>query len=643
MTQVSDDPLAAGREAVARGAFREAYELLAPAAGSLAAEDLEALAEAAFWTGKLDEAMEFRERAHAAHVTSGNREDAALVALTLSRDYFTKGELAVSGGWSAKAERLLEGSQESPAHGFLAITKAWGGMMTGDLDAAVANAQRAFELARTSSDRSLEAMALVTKGRALVLKGAVSEGLALLDEATAAAVSGELQPWTTGFIYCCTITSCHGVGDFRRAAEWTKAANRWCDRQDLQGFPGACRVHHATITRLQGDWPRAEEQALQACQELQGFDTFTTAAGFYEIGEIRRRRGDFAAAEEAYRQAKEWGRDPQPGLALLRLAQGKADSAAAGLKRSLAAVEDPLARLRRLPAQVEIAVALGDLKTARAAAEELEQLSESVKVGDRRTPAFEATVCMAWGQIRLVENDVEGAVRELERAVETWRDVGAPYEVADAQMLLGLALRRLGDEDGAGDELTAAKTTFERLGAVLAAERVAELLGERSLQRTFMFTDIVDSTKLVEVLGAEKWRKLLAWHDKRLRELIEGEGGEVIKQTGDGYFAAFQSAAAALDAAVAIQRALDEHEPLAPDVRIGVHTGGAFHRSDEDPDYAGQGVHVAARIGALAGGGEILASRESLDGASRFRVSEPRREALKGFEEPVDLVSVEWR
>jgi class 3 adenylate cyclase len=643
MTQVADDPLAAGREAAARGAFREAYDLLAPVADSLEAEDLEALAEAAFWTGKLDEAIEFRERAHAAHVTAGNREDAALVALTLSRDYFTKGEFAVSGGWSAKAERLLEGSEESPAHGFLAITKAWGGMMSGDLDASAASAERAFELARRFSDRSLEAMALVTKGRALVLKGEVTEGLALLDEATAAAVSGELQPWTTGFVYCCTITSCHGVGDFRRAAEWTKAANRWCDRQDLQGFPGACRVHHATITRLQGDWPRAEEQALQACQELQGFDAFTTAAGFYEIGEIRRRRGDFAAAEEAYRQAKEWGRDPQPGLALLRLAQGKADSAAAALKRSLAATEDPLGRLRRLPAQVEIAVALGDLKTARAAAEELDELSAAVKVGERRTPAFEATVCVAWGQIRLAENDVEGAVPELERAVETWREVGAPYEVAEAQMLLGLALRRLGDEDGACDELKAAKAAFERLGAVLAAERVAELLGERSLKRTFMFTDIVDSTKLVEVLGEDKWRKLLAWHDKRLRELIEAEGGEVIKQTGDGYFAAFQSPTAALDAAVAIQRALDEHEPLAPDVRVGVHTGGAFHKTEDDPDYAGQGVHMAARIGALAGGGEILVSRESLDGASRFRISEPREEALKGFEEPVELASVEWR
>ena len=156
-----------------------------------------------------------------------------------------------------------------------------------------------------------------------------------------------------------------------------------------------------------------------------------------------------------------------------------------------------------------------------------------------------------------------------------------------------------------------------------------------------MFTDVVDSTRLVEVLGDGKWKKLLGWHDRTLRELIESHRGEVIKQTGDGYFAAFQSPSAAVEAAVAIQRALDAHEPLAPDVRIGLHTGGAFHTTDDD--YAGQGVNMAARIGALAGGGEILVSRESVDGASPFALSEPRTEELKGIDEPVELVAVEWR
>lgn len=641
MSQVVQDPREEGREAAGRGAWREAYDLLAPASKTLGPEDLETLAEAAFWTGRLDEAIHTRERAYAAHLAAGDEERAALLALWISRDYFGKADLSIAGGWFAKAERLLEGKEESPTHGYLAMAKGLNLVMEGQLDDAIQSAERAFDFARRFGDRNLEAMALVVKGRALVLQGDATAGLALLDEATAAAVGGELAPWTTGLVYCATITSCHGVGDIRRAAEWTKAANNWCDRQDLAGFPGACRVHNATITRLQGDWQRAEEQAVQACEELQGFDAWTTAAGFYEIAEIRRRRGDFAAAEEAYRKAKEWGREPQPGLALLRLAQGKTDAAAAAIKRSLGGTSDPLGRLRRLPAQVEIALAAGDLKGARAAAAELDELADAFKVGEVRTPAFEGNARLAWGQIRLAENDAEGAVAELEGAVQTWRTLGAPYEAAEAQLLLGLALRRTGQEDEARDELTAAKAIFERLGAALAAERAAELLGEHSLRRTFMFTDIVDSTKLVEALGEEKWRKLLVWHDKRLRELIEGQGGEVIKQTGDGYFAAFQTPGAALDAAVSIQRALEENEPVAPDVRIGLHTGGAFHTGDDD--YAGQGVHTAARIGALAAGGEIVVSRQTVDGASRYPLSPPRATELKGFEQPIEICSVEWR
>jgi class 3 adenylate cyclase len=641
MSQVLDDSTAQGREAAARGAWAEAYELLAPAARTLGGEDLEALANAAFWTGKLDEAIEYREQAHAAFVAEGDKKRAALLALIISRDYLMKFDTAVSAGWSAKAQRLLADEEESEAHGYLEVSQALDASFKGDLEGSELHAERAAEFGKRFGDRNLEAMARVTVGRVLVLRGEVDRGLALLDEATAAAISGELEPWTTGFIYCCTITSSSGVGDFRRAKEWTEAANRWCDRTQTRGFPGACRVHRASIMRLQGDWPTAEQEAEQACEELGAFDPFTTGAGFYEIGEIRRRRGDFAAAEEAYRQAKEWGRDPQPGLALLRLAQGKAESAATAIKRSLANSEDAVATIRRLPAQVEISLATNDLRGARTAAEQLDEMVDRFKVGNMRAPAFDATVYLAWGQIRLAEQDFEGAIDAFERSVETWRTVGAPYEVAEAQLHLGMALRRAGQEDEAREELIAARSTFERLGAALDVERIAELLGEHGVKRTFMFTDIVDSTKLVEALGEEKWRKLLGWHDRKLQELIEAKGGEVIKQTGDGYFAAFQSPAVALDAAVAIQRTLDEHEPLAPEVRIGLHTGGAFHRTDDD--YAGQNVHMAARIGALAGAGEILVSRDSVDRALRYPLSEPRVAELKGLEQPVEICFVDWR
>jgi class 3 adenylate cyclase len=644
VTQVVDDSLEAGREAARRHAWRDAYELLRSADedGTLTAEDLQNLAEAAWWTGHLEEAIALRERAYTAYAEARETRRAAVLAAMLAMDHLARGAMPVSSGWLARAERLLENETEGVEHGHVALVRGITAFETGELGTASTELARAHELGARFGDRNLEAMALVFKGTLLVSTGEVAEGLALLDEATAAAVSGELHPLATGFVYCVTIDSCQTLGDCGRAAEWTDVANRWCDRLDVTGFPGACRIHRAELMRLRGDWPKAEEQALQGCEELYQYNRFVTAAGFYEIGEIRRRRGDFAAAEEAYRKANELGREPQPGLALLRLAQGKVDAAATAIKRELARESlDPLGRSRRLPAQIEIALAAGEIRRAREAAEELENIADQYRVRDRRTPALEGTVQLAWGQIRLAERDWEGAATALRAARETWDRIGAPYETAHARMLLGLAYRGEGDEEGARDELTAAKATFERLGAVLDLQRSAELLGESPTRRTFMFTDIVDSTKLVEALGEEKWRKLLTWHDRRLRELIEQAGGEVIKQTGDGYFAAFQTPAAAVEAAAGIQRALDEHEPLAPDVRIGLHTGGAFHKGDDD--YAGQGVHMAARIGALAAAGEILVSRESLDGGSRFRLSEPRSEKLKGFDDPVELVAVDWR
>jgi class 3 adenylate cyclase len=644
MTQVAGDPLEAGREAAQRYAWREAYLLLREAdeAGALGGDDLESLADASWWTGHLDEALALRERAYAIFAREGEAMRAAVLAVVLGMDHMVKGSPAVAAGWLGRAERLLADQEESAAHAFFALISGIGAFEEGQLRQAEEQLALAHELARRHGDRNVEAIARVFQGMALVTSGEVDAGLGLLDEATASAVSGELDPLATGTVYCVTIDSCQALGDCGRAAEWTDAANRWCDRLDITGFPGVCRIHRAEIMRLRGEWPRAEEQALTACDELRGYNTLTTARGYYEIGEIRRRRGDFAAAEEAYASAREFGREPEPGLALLRLAQGKVDTAVRAVKRELEREElGPLERAHRLPAQVEIALAAGELKRARDAAEELEQIADGFKVANRRTAALEGAVRLALGQIQLAERDWEGAAASLRAARETWSRVGAPYETAHARLLLGLAYRGDGDEDAARDEFAAARRAFERLGAVLDLQRAAELLGEARTQRTFMFTDIVDSTRLVGALGEDKWQKLLAWHDRRLRELIEDAGGDVIKHTGDGYFAAFLSAGAALEAATAIQRALDQHEPFAPDVRIGVHSGGAFHRADDD--YAGQGVHMAARIGALAGAGEILVSVDSLDGGTTARLANRRAETLKGFEEPVELAAVAWR
>ena len=633
------------RRAAGRHSWREAYEAYSGADElDLTPEDLERYADAAWWTGRLEQAIALRERSYAGFSAAGDRLGAARLALTLSWDQMNRGAFAVSRGWFANAERLLDGLPEAAEHGYLALSRGVTALLAeGDVDRAVPELERAHDIACRAGDRDTQVLALVGKGRALVQTGDVEQGLAILDEASTSAVSGELRPFATGLVYCVTITSCQDVGDYGRAVEWTEAASRWCEQEEMNGFPGACRIHRAEIMRLRGDWPEAERTALAACEELQDFDRFVTAGGYYEIGEIRRRRGDFAAADEAFRTANELGRTPQPGLALLRLAEGKVESAMAGITRALAEVQEPLARVRSLPAAVEIAVAAGDLDTARSAAAELQEIVDSYKIGNRRAPAFDAGVHLTLGQLALAEKDWERATGDLRHARDDWQQLGAPYETALARTLLGIAYRNQGDEHGATLELQAALTTFERLGARLQEERTKELLGRVEARRTFLFTDIVDSTRLLETLGDERWRKLLARHDELVRAQIVGGGGEVIKQTGDGFFASFEDARAAIEAAVAIQRALAA-EVVAPEVRIGAHAGQAFKTGANYSDYGGQSVHVAARIGAAAGAGEVLVSRETLDGLDgAYRVSEPRTAALKGFEQPVEVVSVDWR
>ena len=644
MSQVAD-ALEEARAAAARQSWRAAYGAYGGVEDSgLTASDLESFGEAAWWSGKLDEAIARRERAFAAYTADGNKLGAARMALTLAWDNEGRGAFAVAGGWMATAERLLADEPEAREHARLELVHALTVLFAeGDLERALELFDDVFELAERVGDRDVQMLALSGKGKAFIKMGRIDEGLALLDEASASALCGDIRAHSAGLVYCITISSCQDVGDYRRAAEWTDAANRWCDTLDVTGFPGACRVHRAEAMRLRGDWSAAEAQAISACEELKDFDQVIPAAGYYEIGEIRRRRGDFSGAEEAYRMSSELGREPQPGLSLVRLAEGKVDAAMSGITRTVEDAAEPLIRLRRLPAQVEIAIAAGDLRTARAAASEAEQIVDSYKIGNRRAAAFDATVHFSRGQIELAEKDWPGAIASLKTARDEWQRVGAPYETARARMLLGTAFTRSGDEHAGTVELEGALATFERLGAAPDAARAKELLGKVETRRTFVFTDIVDSTKLLETLGDDKWKRLLARHNELIREAIAAAGGEVVKQTGDGFFASFENPKAAIEAAIAIQRALAE-EIVAPDVRIGAHAGGAFRTEGDSTDYGGQGVHVASRVGAAAKAGEILVSSETLDGAgASFRLSEPRVETLKGIEEPVEVVSVDWR
>lgn len=653
MTQrkVDDERLQRARDALARHAWRDAFDVLkeADAAAGLDPQDLEGLADAAWWTGRLDDCIGARERAYALYVDRGERRGAARTALQLARDYGHKLANSVAAGWMRRAQRLLQDEPESREHGWLARARAVAAIEEqADLDAALEHTSSALEIGARTGDRDLQAIALHDQGRALVASGRVEDGMALLDEAMVAAVSGELGPSATGIIYCNMISICERLADYRRAGEWTDAAKRWCERQSITGFPGICRVHRAEIMRLRGAWTEAELEARQATDELRDFYLQVAGKGLYEIGEIRLHMGDFAAAEEAFQQAHEMGREPQPGLALLRLAQGRLDAAAAIVNRALSSESlGRLDRARLLPAQVEIALAAADLDAAEAAAAELQTIAD-----DYATPALHAAAAHARGAVQLAQGDAPAARQNLGRCWRLWQELDIPYEAARVRLLLGQAYRAEGDEDAAVLELRAARATFDRLGALPDARRAAELLDEGEAApvpalrdtKTFMFTDICKSTDLVEAIGDEAWEDLLRWHDQTLRSLFAAHGGEEIKQLGEGFFVAFPGPESAIDCALAVQRTLAEHRRshgFAPQVRIGLHTAEATRRGR---DYGGKGVHAAARIGAVAEAGEILASQETVQNvAAAVAVSQPRSVNLKGISRPVQVVSLQWR
>lgn len=483
----------------------------------------------------------------------------------------------------------------------------------------------------------------------LVALGRVDEGLDALDEAVVMAVSGDVSPYPTAMVYCNATIAAEDLTDFRRAGEFAEAAERWCERQAISGFPGMCRVRRVEIIRLRGAWAHAESEARRACKELIEFQPHYAGEGFYQIGEIRRRMGDLAGAEEAFGQAHRLGRDPMPGLALVRHAQGRSDAAASLLARALAQPGlIPLERARLLPAEVEVAIAIRDIGRAEAAATTLESTAETY-----RTNLLRAEAGVARGLVALATDEPEAAIGALRAAVREWQATDAPYEAALAQVALGEAYLAAGDDDAAALEFAAAAATFESLGATMGRQRIAELTAprpavrsaagaSRQATRTFMFTDIVGSTGLIDAVGDEAWGRLLSWHDATIRTLLRTHGGQEVHHAGDGFFVAFESADDALACAVSIRRAFSDHRRehgFAPSIRIGLHTARALQTKS---GFEGAGVHAAARIGALAAGEEILASRATVESATRpaghgaWRV-----ERLRGFRAPLDLTALD--
>jgi len=651
MTVTERDPLAAAREAFSRDQWAAALDLFRQVApDAMAPEDLEAMADAAWWAAKPDEAIEVLQRAYAAYVEAAKPARAGYVALTLAREYGVKYASAMSRSWFNRAKHLLEAEPESAELGYLFLRESVQESNLNRLEESIAAARRAVEVGVRVGDRNLQAIGSVYQGVAMVEHGELAEGLKLIDDAALAAVSGELGMYATGTVYCNTIAICCEMADFGRAREWADAAHQWSAAHPQQPLvPGDCRVHQAEVLALRGSWAEAEASARRGAEELRAFNRlYHVGEALYQIGVIRLHMGDLEGARDHFGQASELGRDPQPGLSLLLLAERKSDAAAASIRRALD--EEPDARLARshlLPAYIEIMLADGRTEAAQAAFEELESIAATFD-----GPSLRAATDVAHGALLLTSGDTGGAARALRRALNGWQQVDAPYEGARTRTLLAQAISRQGDAEATRMELQAARAAFEKLGAAVDVRRVDELLGTvggndhapAAATRTFVFTDIVNSTNLIEAIGDEAWVDVSRWHDDALRKLFATHHGEELDHAGDGFFVAFGGPNDALACAVAIQRALAEHRRthgFAPQVRIGLH---ATTAARSGMTFRGKGVHEAARIAAIAGGGQIVASRDTVEGlVPPVAVTDQREVMLKGIAHPVEVMTIDWQ
>jgi ATP/maltotriose-dependent transcriptional regulator MalT len=469
--------LASAHEARAHRNWPRARDLFLRARDhrALGAEDLDALGDAAWWMGLVDESMAAYEEAYRLYLHGERPRQAAMTAMGVAVSLYLRGDGVLGSGWMSRARRILREQPEGAEHGYLLQFELDGALAgsVADLDEAIEMSRRVQEIGRRHGDEALIAAGVLAEGRALLKLGRVDDGLALLDEAMLAALSDELPPDWTGNIYCNLIAACHELGDLRRAGEWTEALDRWCGTLPAAVlFAGICRVHRAQLLHLRGAWDDAEEEAARVCEELRDIGAATVAEGHYEIGEIRRLRGDLDGADQAYARAHELGRDPQPGLALLRLAQGRTGAAATSIRAALAGAEHRLVRARLLPAQVEIALAEGDVVTARAAADELEAIAAAFG-----SSGLEALSLQARGALLLAEERAGPALDLLRSACRCWHEVGARHDAAKVRLVLVRAYEMLGDAEAAGRELDAAAIVFDELGAALDARAVDELRG----------------------------------------------------------------------------------------------------------------------------------------------------------------------
>jgi DNA-binding CsgD family transcriptional regulator/tetratricopeptide (TPR) repeat protein len=454
-----------GRESFGRQAWGDAWSLLSAADhdAPLELEDLERLAVAAFLVGRDEESVDVWARAHHVCIRLGDAARAARCAFWSAFVLVNKGQLARGGGWIHRAQRLLDDNgRDCVEQGYLRYVASLRLVFEGDPAGARVGFAEAAGVGDRFHDPELGALARVGQGRCLIYLGEIAEGMALLDEAMVAVTAEEVSPTAVGDLYCTVIEGCQEVFDVRRAQEWTAALSRWCEAQpELVLYRGQCLVHRAELMLLRGAWSDARIEVQRACDRLaRPTGQPVLGAAYYVRAELHRLRGEFAEAEEAYRQAHRWGRQPEPGLAQLRIAQGRVDEAVIAMRRVLDEAEDLVTRSRLLTPYVEIVLASGDVAAARAAVGELSTLASAWN-----TPLLRALSLHATGAVLLAEGNTRTALTALRRAVAEWCELEVPYEAARARVLIGLACRSSGDQATTQMELDAARSVFRDLGA----------------------------------------------------------------------------------------------------------------------------------------------------------------------------------
>jgi len=466
-----------GRTSYADEAWQRAFDSFASADRNepLAAEDLEMLARSAYMLGRDDDYVGGLERAYNAFIDRSDVPSAVRCAFWIGHSFLFRGERARGAGWFARAQRLLESlGGDCVERGYLLIPLWLEQMGCGDFEVGYATALEAAETGERFKDKDLVWLARDEQARALMCLGRIKEGLRLVDEVLAAATANDLSPIVTGIVYCNTIAFCRACHDVRHVREWTRALTAWCERQpEMIAHNGLCLVHRAEIMLLGGDWEGALKEAQRSAERFTGgaLNQLACGSAFYCQGEVHRLRGEFDAAEEAYRQASQHGCEPQPGLALMRLTQGKVESAVAAMRRFMGETTIPSRRAGVLPAYVQIMLAVGNLDLARAACRELDEITKSLDC-----EALEAMTSHSRGATSLAEGRMSDALRDLRRALAIWRELDAPYEVARVRSVIGLTCRAVDDHETATLEMEAARGAFKELGAVPDMARIDSLL-----------------------------------------------------------------------------------------------------------------------------------------------------------------------